>query len=493
MQNILGKKVIRALTDLGTTVLPFHRDFIRNAFADDIEIAALSCARGSAKTWLAGHLAGLALRPGSPLWRRRIETLVVSASLEQSRIMMQFIREALQDVEDDYSWLNSGQRMAITHKATDTRLRVLSSDGRRAMGLSQFGMILADEPAAWQVRGGQLMYDALRQSLGKLPQQRLILIGTRSPSEPGEFWPELLDAGSGPGTHIKVMTAPADDPWDDYRTIAAVNPMVRHNPALRKTILRERDDARRNSSLRPAFEGYRLNRQVGIYQDELIKADDWVNVESRDVPPRDGRPILGIDLGSERSWSGAWAIWDNGRSECWALCPGLPDLATREKADAQRKGLYTKLQSDGYLIVDEGVSVGRPAVLIDHLVDQDINPSLIYCDTFMFGHIKDAVAGRWKLIPRRTRWSEATEDISGFRQLTKDGPLSIAPECRSLARVALGQASIVADDQGSVRLKKKKHDRSRDDVAVAATIAVGALARKLRKPERPAWVYRGKG
>ena len=54
-----------------------------------------------------------------------MESIAVSGSLEQSRILLGFVREALQDVEDDYRWLDSGQRLACTHKDTGTKLRVL--------------------------------------------------------------------------------------------------------------------------------------------------------------------------------------------------------------------------------------------------------------------------------------------------------------------------------------------------------------------------------
>ena len=136
-----------------------------------------------------------------------------NTSLEQSRIILAFVREALADMEDDYRWLDSSQRLTVTHKATGTRLRVLSSSGKRAMGLSQFSTIFADEPGAWEARGGELMWQALTGSLGKRPGQRIIVIGTRAPAESGSWWPELLDAGSGPGTHVTTLTAPDDEPW----------------------------------------------------------------------------------------------------------------------------------------------------------------------------------------------------------------------------------------------------------------------------------------
>ena len=337
---------------------------------------------------------------GSPTYERAIEVLAVSASLEQSRVLLGFVREALADREDDYRWLDSGQRLTVTHKATRTRLRILSSSGKRAMGLSQFSTIYADEPGSWEHRGGALMWDALRQSLGKRPGQRLFLIGTRAPAEEGSWWPGLLDGGSGAGTHVTIQAAPDGAPWDAWDTIRRANPLVMHNASLRKTILRERDDARRDPGQRPAFKAYRLNQAVEVYKDVLIDAEAWREVEGRDVAPREGRPIVGLDLGAARSWSAAWALWPNGRSECYAVCPGVPDLAKRERQDGVPRGLYRQLHQEGVLILDEGLRVSRPSTLLDHLVEVGIVPDVVYCDRFALGALMDAVAGRWQVIPR---------------------------------------------------------------------------------------------
>ena len=289
-----GAKIVAALRQR-VPILGFHDRWIRSVFRPDVQIGVLSCPRGSAKTWIAGQLAALAMRPGSPLWRERVETLGVSASLEQSRVFLAMVREALDDIVDDYRWMTSGQRLQATHKATGTRLRILSSSGRRAMGLEGFGTIFADEPGAWEVRGGQLMFDALRQSLGKRADQRLVLIGTRSPAPPASWWPNLIDGGSGPGTHVSELSAPVDQPWDSWLTIRRVNPLVMFNQPLRKTILRERDEARRcpDDSMRMAFEAYRLNRQVRAHADVLVTVPAWRRVESRDVPAREGKPVVG--------------------------------------------------------------------------------------------------------------------------------------------------------------------------------------------------------
>ena len=173
------------------------------------------------------------------------------------------------------------------------------------------------------------------------------------------------------------------------------------------------------------------------------------------------------------------------------MCPGIPDIDERERQDAMPRGLYRRLHNDGVLVVDEGLRVSRPSTLIDHLLALGIVPAAIYCDRFILGTLGTPLRALAHRPPSVTRWSEATEDISGFRQLVADGPLSIVPECRALAAVSLAQACVVSDDQGSVRLAKKRHGRSRDDVAVCATLAAGALVRLLRRPSGPTWRSRG--
>ena len=137
--------------------------------------------------------------------------------------------------------------------------------------------------------------------MGKLPGQRLVLIGTRAPAEIGTWWPSLIDGGTGKGTHVTELSAPTDAPWGAWQTIRAVNPLVGVNRDLRRTILRERDDARRDEMQRPAFRAYRLNMSIEVYRSALIEAEKWRRVEARPVPDREGRAIVGVDLGATRS------------------------------------------------------------------------------------------------------------------------------------------------------------------------------------------------
>ena len=154
------------------------------------------------------------------------------------------------------------------------------------MGLANYSTIFADEPGSFENRGGTLMYHALRQSIGKRPGQRLIIVGTRAPAEPGNWWPQLLDAGNGPGIHVTELSPAREDPWDAWPTIRKVNPMVLHNATLRQAILRERDHARREPTLRRAFKAYRLNAGgVDTFNEVLLQVEAWERVEARKVMP----------------------------------------------------------------------------------------------------------------------------------------------------------------------------------------------------------------
>ena len=139
----------------------------------------------------------------------------MSASLRQGRIMWRFAKELLSH-DPDCRWQDSDQRIAVTHKPTGQSAYVISSSGRAAMGLSQFGLIVFDEPAALEARNGRLLFDAVRQSLGKVEGQRLLLCGTRAPADSGSWWPNLIDMGSGSGTHASALSAPHEEPWDSW-------------------------------------------------------------------------------------------------------------------------------------------------------------------------------------------------------------------------------------------------------------------------------------
>ena len=96
----------------------------------------------------------------------------------------------------DYRFNDSVTRLAILHKASSTKLRVISSNGKSAMGIVNTRILVADEPGSWEVVGGELMANAILTSLGKPGSpMKAIFIGTLAPALNG-WWHDLVADGS---------------------------------------------------------------------------------------------------------------------------------------------------------------------------------------------------------------------------------------------------------------------------------------------------------
>ena len=75
------------------------------------------------------------------------------------------------------------------------------------------------------------------------------------------------------------------------------------------------------------------------------------------VPERQGQPIVGVDLGGGRAWSAAVALYPNGRVECKAVAPGIPDLDELKSNVTVCRPIHTgKLFDLGQLDVAEGLT-----------------------------------------------------------------------------------------------------------------------------------------
>ena len=170
---------------------PFQKRFLKGALAPDIDIAALSIPRGNGKSWLGAHILERCLTPGDSLFVKGSEYILCAASLEQARLCFRFIRAELEPT-GEYRWLDSTTKVGVVHKSSNTRLRIISSNGKTAMGIVNCPVLVADEPGAWETVGGQLMSDAIETALGKPgSKMRAIYIGTLAPSN-GGWWHELV-------------------------------------------------------------------------------------------------------------------------------------------------------------------------------------------------------------------------------------------------------------------------------------------------------------
>lgn len=465
---------------------PWQKRFVARALSPAVDTAALSIPRGNGKTALAAHILTRALTPGDKLNVPGCEYLLCAASIEQARLTFRFIRADLEALPGaSFRFLDSNTRIGLVHTPSNTRLRVLSSNGKTSMGIVNCPLLVADEPGSWEANGGTLMYDAITTAQGKPDSPlRVIFIGTLAPASSG-WWHTLVEDGSHGSTHVQALRGDAKL-WDKPSAIRKANPLMWTFEKSRKKLLAERDAARRDSRLRARFLSYRLNRPAQDEAKVLLTVDDWERSCARPVPPREGRPLCGVDLGAGRAWSACVAIWRNGRTEAYAIAPGLPDIEQQERRDRVPRGTYQKLVDAGLLCTDPDRRVPRVTLVVDQLTRWNVEACVM--DRFRLPELADCTGGRIRLLPRLPRWSEAASDIRDLRRMAKDGPLAVEQSCRPLIEASLAVARVRNDDMGSFRLIKRdpSNNSARDDVAEAFKLAAGLVSRAPAPPsQRP--------
>ena len=460
------------------SLLPFQAAFVAAVCRkrDPPTIAALSCPRGNGKSWLCGKLVARSITPGDVLFEPGCENILVSGSRAQASIVLEFSRAALGE-SDAYRWSGDG----VIHKDTRTRVRVLSSDSRRAYGLgASMRIVIADEPGAWAPTAGQRLWNAILTSLGK-GRTTIVAVGTLAPAPvtgPGAWWPRFVKSGTGGGRHVSLLQADPDS-WRDFQEVLRVNPVSLVNPYLKQALEREHAAALESDGAARVFRMYRLNLPGGEAVDTqpLLSAAEWDRVTARAVPEIEGRPIVGVDLGGSRSWSAACALWPSGRIECWAICPGRPSLAEQEKADAVPGGSYAALVKSGGLEVDAGRSVPRVERLLARIWQW--KPAVIVADLFRAPELAKASAGRVRVIERARGGGETESNVQALRSLLLDSPAGVVEESKALLGCAFAQTALKSHgDTGEMRVSKLSQRRSRDDAAAALLLAAGELARR---------------
>ena len=462
----------------------------QNRFLKDIEdpryrTIAASWPRGCGKTTVAGYVAARALTPGDPLFVPGGEVVLFAGSIEQTRLVYRQCLGFLEHRLDEYRLVDSATRVAIKHNGTRTRLKAIGSNPKTSLGLVGVPLAIMDEPGSLHNTGGTAVWDAVRTAMGKPGSPlKAILIGTLAPAEPNSWWPTLIEGGSTGSTAVHLLQGRADR-WSELRELLRVNPLARKFPDTAAVLREERDAALRDSRLAAAFKSFRLNLPSGDEATMLLTVDDWDRALAREVPPRQGRPVVGIDLGAGRAWSAATALWRNGRLESVAVAPGIPTLAEQEKRDQAVPGIYRALAEGGSLRIAHGLRVQPARALVEAIFDRWGMPEIAICDRFRLSELQDAAPRGLKIEPRVSRWSESSEDIRALRRMVKDGPLAVDEGSRDLLTASLAAAMAATDDAGNVRLTKRgSNNQGRDDVAAALVLAAGEMGRRLGQPPR---------
>ena len=439
------------------------------------EIGILCTPRAQGKSWLCGRLIGRSLTPGDDLHESSVENVLVASSRSQAQITLEFARQALAEVPG-IRWSNDG----AIHVASRARIKIISSDARRSLGLGAHARwLFCDEPSAWSPQAGRRLFDSMRTALGKRKCQ-IVLCGTVAPSPmqgPGAWWPDLVKSGSGDGVHLELLQAD-EKRWRDWGECLRVNPAHLVNSFLEKTLRREFDEALKSERAALPFRQYRLNLPGGESTGEqpLITAAEWQRVGARPVPQVEGQPVIGCDLGGTRSWSAAAALWPSGRIEAWGVAPGTPTLEDQEQEDQVADDSYVELVKSGGLSVSAGLSVPSVDVLLARIWAW--KPLCVVSDPYRSAELHKAVAGRCRVVERGKGGSETTSNIQSLRSLLLDTASGVTEPSRALLAAAFAQTTLKIGNDGITKVTKLDQRRSRDDACAALLLAAGELARR---------------
>ena len=471
----------------GLRLAAFQKRFLRGAFAPRVRDAALSCPRGAGKSSLLGHVAASFLSPDGPLHVPGRESVVMAASMAQARFVLQACRERL-GLEarpastrfrkgQEWSVQDSVALQQIEHLPSGARLRVLGGEGKRTMGLRNTVLAIVDEPGSHDARASEMQRDALMSSRKGDSPLRVLTIGTLAPGDVGSWWRKLWNEDTLP-SEFRMLMQGERAKWEDWKHVISVNPLARQCPELRLALRDELAKAQRSPDARARFLSLRLNLPSSEARATLVTADQLTELAARPCPEREGVPILGVDLGASLSWAAAVAVYPNGRIECFARMPGTPGIEEAEARDGVPRGTYQRFADAGVLETDEGRNVVDVGSFVDAAMRR-FQPFLVVGDEYKAPALKDALAD-WRVgvITRKMRYASATEDINASRQFLLDGRAAIAPECRGIVAFSIAEAVIASDQSGNMLLEKRRHSRSRDDIAQALALAAGESVRE---------------
>ena len=466
---------------------PFQKRAVKALEGGCFDVVVLSLPRAQGKSSLAAALCWRALTPGDVLYRPGTESHLVAKTIASSRkTCFKVLRRLVEDSPRaaDYKVSESANACHIRRRACNTRVSVVAGTMGATLGLLHCPLVIVDEPGSFELAGGAEVWESLRTAVGK-PESpiRIVVVGHLAPKAraAGHWYYDLVHRGTHRRTWVYFVQGRADR-WDQASEIRRCSPLSWSYPESRRELLDERDEARASAAAKAWFCSYRLNLPTASEAEVVFTPADWEAILARPVPPAAGRPIVGLDAGSNRSWSMASIAWRNGRLDAVGCIPGSPSIAAQERRDGKSPGVYQALVDGDRLAVEHGRQVVQVETLIERVMD--FQPAVIVCDNHRLAAVEDAVRGRCPVEVRRRRWSESTDDILAARRLGKDGTLAVVPEARALYWASLGDSLVVDDDFASLALVKRdsKNQRSRDDLANAMVLALGVVSRL--PPER---------
>ena len=462
-------------------IMSWQRDLFRASVRSGIDRIMISMARSGGKTsTVAAIAAAWALnKPGHDI-------VVCASTFEQAKLMTRQIRKIMAPHASDWAVRDNQQRCELEHFETGTRVRTMGCHPGRAHGLIP-SLILMDEPAQWGPSGEE-MFAALITSLGKVPESRAIICGTRAATPSHWFARALSEHEHIDSSHVRVWSAdPESEPFDREAWHQA-NPSLRFGLPLMRYMESDAAAASVDAGALAMFRALRLNAGVSPTAQEsgLLSAGVW-----QDLPPAPqakGQYVLGLDLGGSRSLSAAVGFWpESQRLDALAACGNIPTLVDRGRQIGLPE-VFTDAHDDGHLLVTAGRNANT-AGLITEVLERWGPPAVLVADAYRRDDLLDVLdaeprLGRMRVVFRRMGFGDGAADVRRFKRECYAG--RVAPVDMRLLAESVASARLSYDASGNGKLAHRAHQP--DDLAAAAVLACAHASRHFRKP-KPFKIY----
>ena len=464
-------------------VIPdWQLDFIKASMGKGIREAGLSVARKNGKSGLIAllllcHLVGPLRKPG---WRGLVVSLTGRLALELWRAMEEICRRNDLPVE-----FRRTPQPGIARGVDNTRVDFLAADRASGHG-SGADMAIIDEAGLIDEKNRDLWNAMMSSVSGR--DGRLIAISIKGD---GPMFREMQERVGLESVHWVEYAADPRLSLDDPVAWRQANPGLETGI---KSLQYMKDMAARalaSPNDQSAFAAYDLNLPQEPSRELILSVADWQKCVVKALPPKQGKCMLGIDLGGSTSMTCAAAYWpQSGRFEVWGAFPSVPDLRARGDADGVG-GLYVRMMERGELSQYPGRVTDLPLFFDDIASRLGGETVLVAMDRYRKAEAITAMESAgvsWPVIWRgrgHSHTADGSADVRAFQKMCLSGRVKAL---RSLMlEAAIAGSSIKRDAAGNPKLDKSK-DMARIDALQASVLALGLGSRHQSTNDR---VYLG--
>lgn len=466
---------------------PWQKAIIESWYRTDadgkrvVRTGLLSLARKNGKTGLLSALALCHLL--GPEQERRGQVVVGATDRDQSGLIFDELCAFINDNEAFVGECNIQRHgKLIEHLPSGSKFRALSSDAKKAHGLSP-SVVILDELAQWGHGAGRALYDALTTAQGARAEPLVVVIGTQSADDHNlmsqlvDYAKAVRDGGIEDATFSGfVYEIPENENVFDQANWPLANPAIGDFRSLEDMqTLAER--AQRMPTLEAAFRNLFCNQRVDA-EERWLPAAEWDACRHDDIDLDElvGQRCLGaLDLGSVRDLT-AFALFfpESGVLLVWTWCP-KENLRARSDTD---RVPYDVWNEKGYIEATPGRATDKRRVAL-RLADicARFNPEAIAFDQWQITELQRILGEEGIVLPPMKAFGQGYKSMSPAMKAFEEAVLNrqLKHAGNPLLTWAISNVAVERDAAGNQKPSKER-SRERIDPAVASIMAIGLAA-----------------